>query len=1257
MPSKLQAARPFLLAAFAFAAVASCDKATAPEVWLASIDGTVPASATVGTAISGLRVRITVNGEPRNGAAITLAPSAGGVVPSQQVVTGTDGYANIGWTLGPAAGKQSLVVTGPSQTSPMSLEVDAKADRPATIQFAKDSILFDAFADSSKVEVTARDRFGNMTSDPAQFTTADAAIARVSAAGFVRALANGLTNLMVTVDTAHLLVPVRVTQRLATFVVEAPPACFMSLGDTLRIRTTARDRNQYDIAAVQIGWSSADTAVASVSGSGLVTSRKNGTATVRAQAIAGATFSDSTKVCVTQQASNVAFSQRAHTMNSIGATLQLAAAVTDARGHMVPGTPITWQALDSTLVTVSSTGLAQSRATGIARVRIAAGTKADTAEITVRQVIATLTTVAVDTMLVGESRGAPIVARDSASTPLPSSAFTWVSRNATVATVDAAGSIRAIAPGETWVVGAGSTHSDSTRIIVQPVPVSRVDIVQDSLTLAPGDTASVTAIVYDSVGGVLQGRAIAWSSAHSSVATVTASGVVSFVSTGRTWIIARAEGKADSIPVTALQSTSTQLSPSVSGAAPHIAAVVTLADSAAMNEALAAPETDLVVYAINSAEEPLLAGRVVNGVTELNEQSTALSLVATLAGPSIVLAGGDTSLLETRIRAHGQFAALASSIKALATSGQSYLGSTATIDQAAAIIRDLVQASVPAASVFGDPQLALSGTIPVDIKAIDGLTLTLVNKEFIAFSVATLRGPTGTTKIAEKTIKGREIRLFPPGVDASIVDNVRTEAGKNRLWLGQSPETKVEHTYKLIESVIGLAGAAAGLSATKQDLEFLSHSLTTATFIEKIKNATTTNQLLDASLEFLNEHKVTILTRLFQAQVRKRTLSAVARLVLSNSIRVLSAGSILKDLTEKSLFFVSYWQYILKTEEREICVTTDGLLLASCPARADIVEGSVDLEIAEVKPLTLKILNSAGQALSGQYQTTWTARDQSVATVDQTGRVTGKAFGETWVVAQVTFGTETFKDSARAVIQSLAGYELELQYYVSENVYSTGANLTPWKRIKPGDALTILATQIHVVRLLKDGQYLEVGFQGQAAARNGNKGYNQPSPAFEWYFARSGPTEITVSSSTDDYYPDYRITAIDKTNGRTLQFPVKLTLSRAGYLRFAGRTIVKPWTSGTEANPIAETLVFGTNGMVTVSKPNTDPYTVSYGVYQLSFVGNVWREQCDNGYVLEKRVVAHVGNILAFEDGTYGWFGRDEYHKTRNCKKVFPYSN
>ena len=159
-----------------------------------------------------------------------------------------------------------------------------------------------------------------------------------------------------------------------------------------------------------------------------------------------------------------------------------------------------------------------------------------------------------DTIAVGQTIQATVTERDRRGRPM-SRPVTWSTSDTAIATVTSSGLVQGKASGNVGIIARSGTVSGSAQLVVKqgsspPTPVASVTVALASSTLNPGQTTQATATTRDSNGNVLTGRAIAWSSSNTTVATVSGAGLVSAVAAGSANIVATSEGKSGSAPLT-----------------------------------------------------------------------------------------------------------------------------------------------------------------------------------------------------------------------------------------------------------------------------------------------------------------------------------------------------------------------------------------------------------------------------------------------------------------------------------------------------------------------------------------------------------------------------------------------------------------------------------------------------------------------------------------------------------------------------------
>lgn len=135
----------------------------------------------------------------------------------------------------------------------------------------------------------------------------------------------------------------------------------------------------------------------------------------------------------------------------------------------------------------------------------------------------------------------------------------WSTSDATVATVTSGGVVRALKAGQAkiaaTVLGTSAVSSIvvSTPPVIPPVfpqSVSTVSVSLSSGAIDEGRTTQATAVLRNANGNVLTGRAVTWSTSAASLATISASGLVTAKKKGTVTITASSEGKQGSTTLT-----------------------------------------------------------------------------------------------------------------------------------------------------------------------------------------------------------------------------------------------------------------------------------------------------------------------------------------------------------------------------------------------------------------------------------------------------------------------------------------------------------------------------------------------------------------------------------------------------------------------------------------------------------------------------------------------------------------------------------
>jgi hypothetical protein len=240
---------------------------------------------------------------------------------------------------------------------------------------------------------------------------------------------------------------------------------------------------------------------------------------------------------------------------TVGETLPLGATPRSADGTPLANRSVSWSSSDTRIVTVTPQGVVAAAGAGVAKVRALVEGRWAEATITVGDheavppVLSSLTPASVEAgspgvtiVLAGSGfEAGALILWDGAARAAQRINATELRMTAGVSDLETARTVQIAVRNPS-----GPVDSDPLPFRVTPapqVPVEWVIVDPGSAAVLVDGTASLTALTLSASGGVLTGRAIAWSSENPEVATVDAAGIVTGVGKGTTRIRAESEGK------------------------------------------------------------------------------------------------------------------------------------------------------------------------------------------------------------------------------------------------------------------------------------------------------------------------------------------------------------------------------------------------------------------------------------------------------------------------------------------------------------------------------------------------------------------------------------------------------------------------------------------------------------------------------------------------------------------------------------------
>lgn len=229
---------------------------------------TPPATAAVGSQVP-LAVKVTTSsGQAVTGTAVQWNVTGGGgsITPASST-TDASGVATATWTLGNTAGTQTAVASFDAAHT-VTFTITATAGAATGVTVTPDSVNLASLGDTVRLHATAVDASNNPA--PVAWQSLDPTIATVSSTGLVTSLANGRARIMASsgarADTAIVKV-----QQVVAAVVANPGSVTIAAGSSQPVTATASDARGQTVSSATFSWTSQNPAIATVSGTGVIT--------------------------------------------------------------------------------------------------------------------------------------------------------------------------------------------------------------------------------------------------------------------------------------------------------------------------------------------------------------------------------------------------------------------------------------------------------------------------------------------------------------------------------------------------------------------------------------------------------------------------------------------------------------------------------------------------------------------------------------------------------------------------------------------------------------------------------------------------------------------------------------------------------------------------------------------------------------------------------------------------------------------------
>ncbi len=354
------------------------------------------------------------------------------------------------------------------------------------------------------------------------WSSSDTSVATVSDTGVVSAVKAGSATITATTAEGGFKATcnVKVSAPSVTGVSLDRSEASLKVGESVTLSATV---SPSDASNRNVTWSSSDSSVASVDGSGVVSAAKAGKATITVTTEDGGFKASCTVTVAAPGVSGVSLDQNDVSL-SVGESVTLSATVSPDNAS---DRSVSWSSSDSSVATVSDKGAVKAVGGGTATITVTTndGGYSDSCTVRVSKPVIEVTGVSLDaddvSLSVGESFGLTATVKPSDAAD---KGVSWSSSDSSVASVNGSGSVVAKGKGTATIIvttdDGGYSASCTVRV---SQPVSGVSLDASDVTLNAGEGFGLVASVSPSNAN---DKGVSWDSSDSSVASVDGSGSV-----------------------------------------------------------------------------------------------------------------------------------------------------------------------------------------------------------------------------------------------------------------------------------------------------------------------------------------------------------------------------------------------------------------------------------------------------------------------------------------------------------------------------------------------------------------------------------------------------------------------------------------------------------------------------------------------------------------------------------------------------------
>jgi trimeric autotransporter adhesin len=660
----------------------------------------------------------------------------------------------------------------------------------------------------------------------------------------------------------------------------------------------------------------------------------------------------------------------------VGASAQLNAIAKDVTGAPIQGVHLDWSSSNTSIATVTDSGVVRGVGAGTATIKAREPRKGKNAVAPIVVTASPLMTISValskSTIAIGQTSTATASLRDSSGATVTNKPVAWSTSNSTVASVNGAGLVIALAPGTSSISAAADGLTGSQAVTVVLAPVATVVVSPVSASLITGGTFQLSATTFDADNQLLSGRTVTWSSSNTSVASVSSSGLVTAAGTGSATVTATSEGKTATSAITV----------SAPPAVPVASVSVALAASS-----LTVGQTTQATATTRDAAGTVLTGR---GIT----WSSSNTAVARVNSTGVVLAVGvGSATIQATSEGVSGSASLTVSAVPVATVSVSLASSSLTAGQttqATATLKDAAGNTLTGRSIAWSS----SNTSIATVNANGQVTTVAAGSANI---VATSEGKTGSASLTVTAAAPAPVATVTVALGSANLNSGQTTqatatlqdaagnalTGRTITWGSSNTGVATVDANGLVTAV---GGGSASITATSEGQAGAATLSVTA-----VPVATVSVSLASANLTVSQTTQATAILKDAAGNTltgRPKTWASA-----SPSVATVSANGLVTAIAAGTANIVA-------TSEGKSGQAT---VTVSAPAAAPVATvtlspASSNLTVNGTTQLTATLKDAAGNTLTGRT-ISWASSSSGIAGVSGSGLVTAVALGSATITA------------------------------------------------------------------------------------------------------------------------------------------------------------------------------------------------------------------------------------------------------------------